>query len=160
MASYRGHLWGGIIFFVPFVLLLVFFFNFYRQPLPALLVQIVILLGITMLFALFPDIDIKSKGQRIFYLIFFCVNILLIATGHWREAAFLGLFAMLPLITEHRGWTHSFWAALVIPLPFLLLPIWFAKAGWKAGLPYYLAAVTGYLSHRFMDGIFFGRGKR
>lgn len=160
MASYRGHLWGALIFFIPFVILLIFFFDFYRQPLPMLLAQVVILLGITMLFALFPDIDIKSKGQRIFYLIFFCVDILLIATGHWREAAFLGLFAMLPLITEHRGWTHSFWAALIIPLPFLLLPIWFAKAGWKAGLPYYLAAVTGYLSHRFMDGIFFGRSRR
>jgi hypothetical protein len=41
-----------------------------------------------------------------------------------------------------------------------LVPIWFAKTGWKAGLPYYLAAVTGYLSHRFMDGIFFGRQRR
>ncbi len=157
MASYRGHVWGGLLFFVPLIILLVFFFELYKQPLPMLLAQVAILLGITLLFALFPDIDIKSKGQRIFYLIFFCVDLVLIVTNHWREAAFLGLFAMLPLLTEHRGWTHSFWAALIIPLPFLLVPIWFAKSGWKAGLPYYLAAVAGYLSHRFMDGIFFGR---
>jgi membrane-bound metal-dependent hydrolase YbcI (DUF457 family) len=160
MASYRGHIWGGLLFFVPFVILLVFGFELYKQPLPNLIAQVAILLGITLLFALFPDIDIKSKGQRIFYIIFFCVDLLLIVSSHWREAAFLGLFAMLPLIVEHRGWTHSFWAALIIPLPFLLLPIWFAKSGWKAGLPYYLAAVTGYLSHRFMDGIFFGRQRR
>lgn len=157
MASYRGHVWGGLLFFVPLIIVLVFFFELYKQPLPTLLAQVAILLGITLLFALFPDIDIKSKGQRIFYLIFFCVDLVLIVTNHWREAAFLGLFAMLPLLTEHRGWTHSFWAALIIPLPFLLVPIWFAKSGWKAGLPYYLAAVAGYLSHRFMDGIFFGR---
>ncbi|PIO48734.1 MAG: metal-dependent hydrolase [[Chlorobium] sp. 445] len=157
MASYRGHVWGGLLFFVPLIIVLVFFFELYKQPLPMLLAQVAILLGITLLFALFPDIDIKSKGQRIFYLIFFCVDLVLIVTNHWREAAFLGLFAMLPLLTEHRGWTHSFWAALIIPLPFLLVPIWFAKSGWKAGLPYYLAAVAGYLSHRFMDGIFFGR---
>lgn len=156
MASYRGHVWGGLLFFVPLIIVLVFFFELYKQPLPMLLAQVAILLGITLLFALFPDIDIKSKGQRIFYLIFFCVDLVLIVTNHWREAAFLGLFAMLPLLTEHRGWTHSFWAALIIPLPFLLVPIWFAKSGWKAGLPYYLAAVAGYLSHRFMDGIFFG----
>ncbi len=160
MASYRGHIWGGLLFFVPFVILLVFGFELYKQPLPNLIAQVAILLGITLLFALFPDIDIKSKGQRIFYIIFFCVDLLLIVSGHWREAAFLGLFAMLPLIVEHRGWTHSFWAALIVPLPFLLVPIWFAKTGWKAGLPYYLAAVTGYLSHRFMDGIFFGRQRR
>lgn len=157
MASYRGHIWGGLLFFVPLIILLVFFFELYKQPLPMLLAQVAILLGVTLLFALFPDIDIKSKGQRIFYLIFFCVDLVLIVTNHWREAAFLGLFAMLPLLTEHRGWTHSFWASLIIPLPFLLVPIWFAKSGWKAGLPYYLAAVAGYLSHRFMDGIFFGR---
>ncbi|MFN3385242.1 MAG: metal-dependent hydrolase [Candidatus Thermochlorobacter sp.] len=160
MASYRGHIWGGLLFFVPLIILLVFFFELYKQPLPMLLAQVAILLSITLLFALFPDIDIKSKGQRIFYLIFFCVDLVLIVTNHWREAAFLGLFAMLPLLTEHRGWTHSFWAALIIPLPFLLVPIWFAKSGWKAGLPYYLAAVAGYLSHRFMDGIFFGRKGR
>ncbi|MFN3394485.1 MAG: metal-dependent hydrolase, partial [Candidatus Thermochlorobacter sp.] len=85
MASYRGHIWGGLLFFVPLIILLVFFFELYKQPLPMLLAQVAILLSITLLFALFPDIDIKSKGQRIFYLIFFCVDLVLIVTNHWRE---------------------------------------------------------------------------
>lgn len=157
MSSYKGHLFGGVLFFIPFVFVVGFFFDYHLLPLWQYAAQLAVLFGITLLFALFPDVDIKSKGQKIFYWIFLLLDLALILRGLWREAAFLGLFAMTPLISKHRGWTHSFWAALLIPLPFILLPVWYADAAWQTGLPYYLAAVTGNLSHRFMDGIFFGR---
>ncbi|KER10979.1 MAG: hypothetical protein HY22_01015 [[Candidatus Thermochlorobacteriaceae] bacterium GBChlB] len=155
MSSYKGHLFGGVLFFIPFAFLYAVLFGDGKLPLLQFIFHTAILFGITLLFALFPDIDTKSKGQKIFYLIFIAVDLALIFTNHLREAAFLGLFAMLPLISTHRGWTHSFWAAFVIPLPFLLIPMWLAESKTLVGLPYYLAAVTGYLSHRFMDGIFF-----
>ncbi len=157
MSSYKGHLFGGVLFFIPFVYALGILFDYDDLPTWQYALQLVILFGITLLFALFPDVDIKSKGQKIFYWIFLLLDLVLIVRGLWREAAFLGLFAMTPLISKHRGWTHSFWAALLIPLPFIILPMWYAHADWTTGLPYYLAAVTGNLSHRFMDGIFFGR---
>ncbi len=157
MSSYKGHLFGGVLFYIPFAFLLGILFDYDALPAWQYALQLVILFGITLLFALFPDVDIKSKGQKIFYWIFLLLDLMLIVRGLWREAAFLGLFAMTPLISKHRGWTHSFWAALLIPLPFILLPMWYAEAPWTTGLPYYLAAVTGNLSHRFMDGIFFGR---
>lgn len=157
MSSYKGHLFGGVLFYIPFAFLLGILFDYDALPAWQYAIQLLILFGITLLFALFPDVDIKSKGQKIFYWIFFLLDLMLIVSGLWREAAFLGLFAMTPLISKHRGWTHSFWAALLIPLPFILLPMWYAEAHWTTGLPYYLAAVTGNLSHRFMDGIFFGR---
>lgn len=157
MSSYKGHLFGGALFFIPFAFLLSILFDYDAMPTWQYVLQLAILFGITLLFALFPDVDTKSKGQKIFYWIFFALDVALIARGLWREAAFLGLFAMTPLISRHRGWTHSLWAALLIPLPFIVLPMWYAKTHWTAGLPYYLAAVTGALSHRFMDGIFFGK---
>jgi membrane-bound metal-dependent hydrolase YbcI (DUF457 family) len=157
MSSYKGHLFGGVLFFIPFVYVLGILFDYDELPTWQYVLQLVILFGITLLFALFPDVDIKSKGQKIFYWIFLILDLVLIVRGLWREAAFLGLFAMTPLISKHRGWTHSLWAAFLIPLPFIILPMWYANANWTTGLPYYLAAVTGNLSHRFMDGIFFGR---
>ncbi|NTV46017.1 MAG: metal-dependent hydrolase, partial [Chlorobiales bacterium] len=56
--------------------------------------------------------------------------------------------------------THSIWAAFVIPSPFLWVPMLYAGKSSFSGLAYYLAAVAGYLSHRFMDGIFFKAGGR
>jgi membrane-bound metal-dependent hydrolase YbcI (DUF457 family) len=81
----------------------------------------------------------------------------MIVRGLWQLASFLGLFAMLPIISNHRGWTHSIYAVVLIPAPFLIIPIWIENQYTLAGLEYYLAAVVGYLSHRFMDGIFFRR---
>jgi membrane-bound metal-dependent hydrolase YbcI (DUF457 family) len=155
MSSYRGHLVGGALLFIPFAFIINTVFEYDKLSTLQFWIQTVILFGITLLFAMFPDVDIKSKGQKIFYLIFIALDLVLIWRGLWQLAAFLGLFAMIPIISNHRGWTHSFWAAILIPTPFILIPVYFAGASWTNGLPYYLAAVTGYISHRFMDGIFF-----
>lgn len=158
MSSYRGHLFGGVLFFIPFAFALAYLFDFQRISVWEFSLQVAILFGITLMFALFPDVDIKSKGQMLFYRIFLALDLLLIFSDHLRESAYLGLFAMLPIISKHRGWTHSVWAVIFIPLPFLLLPMFYTQTRTLIGLPYYLAAVVGYLSHRFMDGMSFRRG--
>jgi len=159
MSSYKGHLFGGMLFFIPLAVVLVLFFDYQKLTKLEFLLQAGILFSITLLFALWPDVDIKSKGQLLFYRMFLALDVVLIVTQKIHEAAFLGLFAMLPLIGRHRGWTHSLWAAFLIPTPFLFLPLFYAGKPLNIGLPYYLAAVFGYLSHRFMDGMMWKRKK-
>lgn len=160
MGSYKRHIFGGILFFIPLSFLLALLFDYESISNLTFLFQVLILFSITLLFSLWPDVDAKSKGQLIFYRIFLVVDVTLILMERLQEAAFLGLFAMLPLVGKHRGWTHSIWAAFVIPSPFLWVPMLYAGKSSFSGLAYYLAAVAGYLSHRFMDGIFFKAGGR
>ncbi|MDX1547290.1 MAG: metal-dependent hydrolase, partial [Rhodothermales bacterium] len=109
--------------------------------------------GLCLMLGLWQDVDTNSIGQNIFYMIFFVVDVVLIATQHFEEAAYLGLFAILPVLGKHRGWTHTWWAMLLIPSPLLILPYVFFPERPLAGLPFYGAAVVGYLSHLFMDGL-------
>ncbi|MEM0962198.1 MAG: metal-dependent hydrolase, partial [Bacteroidota bacterium] len=95
----------------------------------------------------------NSKGQNLFYSIFFVVDVVLIGAQKFEEAAYLGLFCILPALGKHRGWTHSYWAMLLIPSPLLILPYLFAPERPLVGLPFYGAAVVGYFSHLVMDGL-------
>ena len=113
----------------------------------------VVLGGLCLMFGLWPDVDTNSVGQDIFYTLFFLVDVILIATRHFEEAAYLGLFAILPVLGKHRGWTHTWWAMLLIPSPLLILPYLFFPERPLWGLPFYGAAVIGYFSHLFMDGL-------
>ena len=74
---------------------------------------------------------------------------------------------MLPLIGNHRGWTHSKLTMLLLPAVFLILPIYFQRDqldGYellaaqnlvllKDGLPFYTASLIGYATHLHLDGI-------
>jgi hypothetical protein len=122
---------------------------------------------IAVLSGLWPDVDIKSKSQRICYRIFIGLNLVLIFRGYYAESAVLGLFAMLPLIGKHRGWTHSRLTMLLLPGIFLLLPIYFNLDAFnfrkptapenlqliKTGIPFYTASLIGYATHLQLDGI-------
>ena len=57
----------------------------------------------------------------------------------------------LPILAKHRGWTHYRTTAVLLPLPLLLVPIYAFQGSLVDGVPYYLAAVTGYFSHLFFD---------
>ncbi len=163
MSSYRGHLVGGVaaagiytaaMLFVPIVQ-----FATYANLLHDYQVFIAVFV-VAMLFALFPDVDTKSKGQGIFYWGAFILNILLIWNKQIQAAAYLGLVAMLPLLTHHRGWTHSVWAALLVPLPIVGVPYLFSDRMLPVSLVFYGAAVVGYLSHLALDGVLLRGVKR
>lgn len=163
MAGYRGHIAGATAFFAPYLAGLLYLFSVdaaYRQFTELELVAFPIaLFGLCLMFGLWPDVDTNSKGQNLFYGLFFLVDVVLIATRHFEEAAYLGLFAILPILGKHRGWTHTLWAMVLIPSPLLILPYVFFPERPLSGLPFYGAAVIGYFSHLFMDGLIF-RSKR
>jgi membrane-bound metal-dependent hydrolase YbcI (DUF457 family) len=64
---------------------------------------------------------------------------------------------MLPIITHHRGWTHSKWAMFAVPLPILLVPYLYSETMLPISIVYYGAAVVGYFSHLFLDGLIWKR---
>ena len=72
MAGGKGHLIGGFIFIL--VLLHTITHYFYR---PSLL-DLIMYIAIGLMFAVWPDVDIKSIGQKFFYTVFFLVDIYLV----------------------------------------------------------------------------------
>ena len=157
MAGYKGHLAGATVFFGVYLAGLVLVFSVdqaYQRFTELELVGVpVVLFGLCLMFGLWPDVDTNSKGQNLFYSIFFVSDLVLIAMREFEWAAYLGLFAILPILGKHRGWTHTYWAMLLIPLPLLVLPYLLFPDRPLAGLPFYGAAVVGYFSHLFMDGL-------
>lgn len=109
---------------------------------------------LAMLGGLFPDVDTDSKGRRLFYGLAVIADAALILRQFYRYAAILGFFALLPAIGGHRGWTHTWWAALLVPSPILLAPVLLLHLPWPVLLPFYLAGVLGYASHLLLDRLF------
>ena len=145
MPSGRKHIFGGILFILLFIHILS---HYYYRP---SLFNIIIYISLGILFALWPDVDIKSIGQRIFYTIFLFTDIYLIVAGEFKVAAFFGLIIILPILARHRGWTHSVTAMFLVPLPILFYPIYVSRSLDFSGAPYYAAAITGYFSHLVLD---------
>ena len=160
MANYKGHIAGGVVFTGVYTVAMLF------APVERLAEYASLLYDwqamfavfvIGMLFALFPDVDTNSKGQDLFYWIIFPLDVLLIYAGQFQAAAYLGLLALLPVLAHHRGWTHSKWAMFLIPLPIILIPWLYSDNVLPISLVYYGAAVVGYFSHLFLDGLIWKR---
>jgi len=115
--------------------------------------EILVCFALCVLGAMVPDTDIKSKSQRVIYAILLPIDLALILFAYYREAAILGLFAILPNILKHRGQLHSRSAAIILPAPLLLIPV-IATGSLnfqQLGVSYYISAVFGYFSHLVAD---------
>jgi membrane-bound metal-dependent hydrolase YbcI (DUF457 family) len=146
LPGYRGHIAGGAIvcggLFAGAA-----WTGLFTPPLETgLALGVVALMG-----ALFPDTDTDSKGQNLFYAILVVLDLALLIKEMYRWAALLGFCALLPAVGRHRGWTHTWWAMLLVPLPILILPVVFYDMRILKPLPFYLAAVSGYFSHLALD---------
>lgn len=143
MPSYRGHLVGGVLAYLGMLQLIK-----YAQPNIHVIVQglIFCLLG-----SLFPDIDVKSKGQKLFYtilLIFLCYCLLVYLWDIFIVVTFLGI---MPLLVRHRGIFHEIWFLLFLILGlFLFLTSCNTRCGslLLSNCSFFFA---GCLSHLFLD---------
>jgi membrane-bound metal-dependent hydrolase YbcI (DUF457 family) len=157
MAGYKGHLAGAALFGMGYIAALAYVFAVdaaYEQF--SVLERVgypLALFILALLFGLWPDVDTNSKGQKVFYSIFFVTDLFLIVTERFKAAAYLGLVALLPVLSTHRGWTHTWWAMLLVPSPLAILPYMHMPERPLIGLPFYGAAVVGYLSHLVVDRI-------
>jgi len=146
MSSGKGHIVGGFVFLWLFLTVLS---NYFFVPSA---MEIVIYAAIAIMFSLWPDVDIKSIGQKLFYSIFFLTDVALIFYFKELEtAAYFGLLIILPILAKHRGWTHWRSTAILLPVPLMLAPMYMYGGTLLEGAPYYCAAVTGYFSHLFFD---------
>lgn len=111
MPGYKIHLVGGtiaaaVLFYFPPTL--------FTQQLT--LEQKCFYGALALLGALFPDIDIKSKGQKIFsriILLPICTSIIL---GKFNFLALFTILALFPLLIKHRGITHNPWFIATFPI--------------------------------------------
>lgn len=160
MANYKGHIAGGAAAGIAYTAALSYV-PIERFAEAAGVLQnweaIAAIFVLSMLFALFPDIDTNSKGQDIFYGLALVTDILLIVNGDIEAAAFLGLIAMAPIVGKHRGWTHSKIAMLLVPVPLLIIPYLYNAAILPVAAVYYGACVAGYFSHLLLDGLIIKR---
>ncbi|RMH71277.1 MAG: hypothetical protein D6675_06915 [Gemmatimonadetes bacterium] len=101
--------------------------------------------------ALFPDVDITSTSQKVIYSIVLVLDITLIVLHYYEIAAWIGVGILVISLLKHRGFTHRLSTAFLIPLPLLVVPILLTENIHEIGVPYYAAAVVGYLSHLWVD---------
>jgi len=114
MPGYKGHLVGGIIAFgLLFIALMSLIFT--QQPSHVMIGEWLLcaLAG-----ALFPDIDVKSKGQKYFY---YVALVCLMVLAYQQRLQMLTCFSFVmitPMLVKHRGIFHS--PRFVIALPLLV----------------------------------------
>ena len=192
MSMFREHWIGGLVAYSTFFIISliatfavpIFYDGMPQEWNPTIppvrdLIKIIGCFVVAVLFGLWPDVDIKSKSQKIFYRVLFVLNVVLIVfLQKYLEAALLGLFAMLPIMSKHRGWTHAKITMILLPIVFLLIPIYIGYPEWQSsgnlvdhfkalrdwdylphailsGLPFYVAGFIGYATHLHLDGILF-----
>lgn len=108
MPNYKGHLAGGAIAYGLTAGLLLSVCH------PSFFTTIEWLL-FALAGALFPDIDIKSKGQKLFYWVLLGMYIFLIARNHFEIIALLSVISIVPMLVKHRGVFHRLWFIVLIP---------------------------------------------
>lgn len=144
MPGYKGHLVGGIIAYGSMVYLLRFL-----NPSVYTLAE---WLALTLAGSLFPDVDIKSKGQNFFFSLLFLVLIGLALFNRFHLMAVLGCIGMTPLLVRHRGLFHRIWFLVGAPLLLAWLACgWFPRCSREALFLDALFFIIGALSHIWLD---------
>lgn len=144
MPNYKGHLVGGAGAFGILFLIVRRSYN------PSLLMGVEWFV-FTLAGALFPDIDIKSKGQKYFYWIVFLLFMVMFFRQQFEKMACFSFIIITPILVKHRGIFHRFW--FIVSMPLL---VWYLLA---VALPHLsltlfyntLFFITGSLSHIALD---------
>lgn len=118
---------------------------------PATPEALVPLAAITVLAAIFPDVDTPSKARMLFSILLLAAIIGLMAAEEYKWAALAGIAGLLPGLGKHRGWTHQWWAALIVPAALCLPPILFFEIEPEVLALPLTFGVLGYGSHLVMD---------
>ena len=106
MPKYKTHLFAG---FVTFAIL--------KKSISMMQIpqnnfsahETLVLLFFCLFGSLFPDIDTKSKIQKIFYIFFFLALFVLLINKNWLLLGISSLIALTPLLVNHRGIFHRLW---------------------------------------------------
>lgn len=143
MPNYKGHLAGGL---VVYFMVLVVLIGSTPSVVTAFEWLVFALAG-----ALFPDVDIKSKGQKYFYYLVFIALAVLMYQQRFRIASCFSFFAITPMLTKHRGIFHNVWFVVGLPLSiWMAMGMLFPVLAWPLFFDT-LFFIAGALSHLFLD---------
>lgn len=145
MPNYRGHLIGGTAVY----LVALHFVQGYNPSLSyAIQGFFFCLIG-----ALFPDVDIKSKGQKLFY--YFVLVALCFFLWYKRMDLFiaLSLLSVIPLLVRHRGLFHRVWFLIFLSTSTALLIGSYHSNYSSWAMHNALFFLLGALSHVFFDRV-------
>ncbi len=144
MPGYKGHLVGGALAFG----VLFFLARLVVQPTWLTTAE---WLGFALLGSLFPDIDIKSKGQKIFYWFVMVLFIVLIAQRRFQLLSYVSILAVIPMLARHRGLFHRLWFIIGMPTVAAALIV---NCSPKYATPVFfdtLFFIGGAISHLWLD---------
>jgi hypothetical protein len=143
MPNYKGHLVGGFIAYVLLFFALGCYGCSYTRATEWLL--------FTLAGSLFPDIDIKSKGQKYFYYIVFIFFIFLSCKGHYQTLSLCSFIVITPMLVRHRGIFHRLWFIVFIAfLAWCLISIIVPSMSYSLFLNT-LFFIVGAISHLWLD---------
>ncbi len=151
MPNYKSHLIGGLLFYG----LVLFLFSLSKVAWTTHLYW----LTATLAGSLFPDIDIKSKGQRLFLKVLLLLLLLCLFLQAYVPVIMILCFSLIPLIVPHRGLFHDMGCIAVMCGLTDLILIFIVPAKSKTIIVTSLFFMVGVLSHLLLDKGFKGTFK-
>jgi len=145
MPKYKTHLCGGFITFCVILFVLI------QLKISSNLLVSFIYLASCLLGSLFPDIDTKSRIQKIVYYPLFVIIIYAIFVQKWALASLISVLAFIPVLANHRRLTHKRWFVITIPLSIPILIYHFNQQFLIESFISYLFFVFGAISHLLLD---------
>lgn len=146
MPNYQGHLIGGALTYLAVSYVVPFTHLSWEVHVGNFLA--------CMLGALFPDIDTKSKGQKIFYSVVALLMGVLLIKQRYDIISFVSVIALLPLMVRHRGLFHKLWFLAFCASAIAVVITWMNMAWQPIGLSLALYFFLGALSHIVLDQTF------
>ena len=143
MSNFKGHLTGGLIISSINTLTFTYLYN----------IKTGIITGITsLLFSLYPDMDIKSHSQRIVTAILTTLIIYFLYNNYNATyTAFVGFLIIMPMLHKHRGYNHSIINGFVLCLIWLGILSAFFTIDLNKDYIYNIALLSGYWTHLILD---------
>lgn len=145
MADYKGHMVGAFVAVGAFMAAAAFV-GYRLKPIFFLQALFFAFLG-----ALFPDIDTKSKGQRLLYMILFCLLLILLVYKKFLIAAVIALMSFVPLLVHHRGFLHTVWFSVFFTTVSVVICSLQCPAYAAAAVRNGLFFLVGIFSHLLID---------
>ena len=143
MPGYKGHLIGGSVAYAATLYMLSS-----MHPTCAMMCEWLLCAWAG---ALFPDIDVKSRGQNYFYKLLLVILCALLIKGSIQLFIVLSIVAFLPMLVRHRGIFHQLWFVIFFPLTVvMLLSSYYPQYG-SILLFDVLFFIVGAISHLWLD---------
>lgn len=147
MPNYKGHIVGSSLFFAGAYPALVAT----QLMKPSVGYEVVALFVLCLIGGLFPDIDIRSKGQKLFYQGLFILLLLAIAYQRYELLIPLTLVSLFPLVISHRGITHNPWFIIFLSSGLPLAAHWYHPELKTLSVKAALFFAIGGWSHLILD---------